>query len=55
MVTTNKSHYDITQETKGCPEMDIMYLEEEENKSASLNSIRKVYDINNHKGSDQLI
>ena len=55
MVTTDSSHYGIILETRNRGDKKILYLEDKETDLTSFKFIRKVYKVNNHKGSDQLV
>ena len=55
MVTTDRSHYGLVLETISRGEKEIMYLEDKEQDLTSFESVRKVHEVNNHKGSDQLV
>ena len=54
MVTTDSSYYGIILDTRNREEKEILYLEDKESLT-SFESIRKVHEVNNHKGSDQLV
>ena len=54
MVIKDGSHYGIILETRNRGDKDIQYLEEKENLTY-FSSIRKVHEVNNYKGSDQLV
>ena len=55
MVTTESSHYGIVLETRNRGDKEIMYLEDKEENLTSYESVRKVHEVNKHKGSDQLV
>ena len=45
----------INTETRNRGDKEIMYLEDKEENLTSYESVRKVHEVNNHKGSDQLV
>ena len=53
MIETKTGHYGVVLETKG--ENGVMYLEEKEEDLTSFGAIKKVHEVNNHKGVEQLI
>ena len=55
MVITNSGHYGIKLETKDKKGNEIMYLEDQEDDLTTYNTIRRVHEVNNHKGEHQLI
>ena len=55
MITTNTGHYGIKLETQDNKETKIMYLEERWNDLTTYAAVRKVHEVNNHKGEHQLI
>ena len=55
MVTNNGSHYGIILETRSRGSKEILYLEDKEEDLTSLESIRRINEVNNYKGSDQFV
>ena len=55
MVTTYSNDYRIFCETINIRDKDILYIEDKEDDSTPFESVRKVHEVNNHKGCDQLV
>ena len=55
MVETAGGHYSIVLETKGKDSLEVLYLEDEEEKSVSYKAVKKVHEINNHNRKEQII
>ena len=53
MITIKIGYYGVVLETM--KENGIMYLEDKEKDLTSFQAIKKVHEVNNHKGVDQLI
>ena len=53
IIETKTGHYGVVMETKG--ENGVMYLEEKEEELTNFQAFKKVHEVNNHKGVDQLI
>ena len=54
MVTTDSSQYGIVF-VRNRGDKEILYLKDKEEDLTSFESVRKVHEVNNHKGSDQLV
>ena len=54
-ITTSTRHYGIALETLKKGEKEIMCLEDTEEDLTTFASIKKVHEVNNHKGADQLV
>ena len=55
MVKTDGNHYGIILETRNRGDKEILYLEDREADLTYFSSLRKVHEVNNHMGSDQLV
>ena len=55
MVETANGFYSIVLATKGKDSLDVLYLKDEQKKSASYKAVKKVHEINNHNRKEQII
>ena len=55
MVDTKGNHYGIVLETRDRNMAEILFMEDEEGDLCSYKAVRKVHEVNHHKGKDKLI
>ena len=55
MLNTGSNHFGIVIESKNKSEQEKLYLEDKQEDLITFKAIRKVYEVNNHRSSDQLV